>query len=255
VRRLLPRLAAIARAGRLSSLEDLAAALAKRSLAAASWASRAVQAGGSSRHLALVGLAAASAAVGLALAVAGAGRPALFPGGDRPLAWIPSLLIFAGAGGALLLRDRASKAVTLGMAGFGVAVFYALFRAPDLVLTQGSSSRSRWCYLLLAFRMLPPWRPEPGPAAAKVRRAVVGVTSAAWRRRWSGSLGRARGRARGEAAAGAVPARGPRHNAFNVILVDFPRRRHSGEITVLVFAALGALVLLGRSGGAERGRG
>ncbi len=246
----------IARAGRLSSLEDLAAALAKRSLAAASWASRAVQAGGSSRHLALVGLAAASAAVGLALAVAGAGRPALFPGGDRPLAWIPSLLIFAGAGGALLLRDRASKAVTLGMAGFGVAVFYALFRAPDLVLTQVLVESLSLVLLLLAFRKLPPLEPEPGPAAAKVRRAVVGVTLGGLAAALVlGASGAPAAEPAGRLQLARSLPEGHGHNAVNVILVDFRGADTLGEITVLVIAALGALVLLGRSGGAEAGTG
>jgi multicomponent Na+:H+ antiporter subunit A len=145
----------------------------------------------------------------------------------------------------VLTRYRFMSALLLGGVGFGCAVIFALYGAPDLALTQLLVETLTIVVFLLALRQMPS-RFEPAPSwAPRVLRigvaAAVGVTAALFMVMVSA--------ARTAPSSGEVyaqlsePEAGGR-NIVNVILVDFRGWDTMGEITVLAVAALGVVNLV-----------
>jgi len=226
-------------------------------LSASAWLGRAAQAGGHPRYVLVVLLFAAAAAV----AVSG-GAPSIAL--RSPVVWsadlaasaLPATIVAVGATLAVVLPDRVSKVVMLAAAGYGLALFYVLFRAPDLVLTQILVETITLVLLLLVFRRLPSLRPD---ARTRARRAVHGLVAAALGLAmaglaWYAGIHSSAQPASAEQIALALPeAKG--RNVVNVILVDFRGVDTLGEITVLAVAALGVVALgagRARSAGRER---
>lgn len=243
----------LARLALPAGLEQGTRALARTSVRAASRFSRWVQAGGHPRYVTLVVLAVGTA--GAALARVGAGPGWRWPsaGTEWPLAWVPTALVLVGAGGALLRPARASKAISLGLVGFGVALFYALFRAPDLVLAQVLVESLSLVLALLAFGGLPSLGADPRGRWRKGLHAAVGLAVGLGMAALA--LGAAGNNApdpagRAELAMAVPQAHG--RNAVNVILTDFRGGDTLGEIAVLAIAALGGVVLLGDGRGRMR---
>lgn len=219
--------------------------LAHSILGASSWFSRAAQAGGHPRYLAvtLLGAAAASAA-----AFGEVSPPRIhFPetwSVDLVAASLPAAIVAAGAVLAVLVPDRVSKVVLMAVAGYGLAVFYVLFRAPDLVLTQILVETISLVLLLLVFQRLPRLGPDE---RSRGRRAAHGLFAAALGLgmaflAWAAGVHPAAHPAGAEQIALSLPeAKG--RNVVNVILVDFRGADTLGEITVLAIAALGVVTL------------
>ena len=205
--------------------------------------SRAAQAGGQPRHLAITWLTAILAAL-LAwrgpLGLAGGWGPDL----DR--AWLPAALTTAGAIATLFMPGRTARVVTLAVAGYGVALFYVVFRAPDLVLTQILVETITLVLLLLVFRGLPRLGPDPRSRARRVLHAAIAAAMAALTAAiaWTSGLHRPATSAGAEQLARSLSEAHGR-NAVNVILVDFRGADTLGEITVLVIAAVSVVALLG----------
>jgi multicomponent K+:H+ antiporter subunit A len=223
-----------------------AALVARATLAVASASGRLLQAGGSSRFNAII-LVGALAAAAAPLVWKGLRPPYLAGFGLEPhLGWLPAAVTSGAALLVVLVRRRVVKAVMLSLVGYGVAFFYVVFRAPDLVLTQVLVETVSLVLLLLAFRRLPPLGDDrrPGPA-----RLIHGLVAAAFGGTmallaWSAGQAPAPDRTGALQAALSWPVAHGR-NAVNVILVDFRGIDTFGEIVVLVIAALGVLALLG----------
>jgi multisubunit Na+/H+ antiporter MnhB subunit len=142
---------------------------------------------------------------------------------------------------------RLGAALALTASGFLVALIYAVYRSPDILLTQILIETVSTIVILLVLYFMPPFRKDGlSPALSAWNAAVSGFfglamfvfvilcTSPAFRETrnlgqdyLARSLGEAGGR-----------------NAVNVIIVDFRAMDTIGEITVLVVVGLCVFGLL-----------
>jgi multicomponent K+:H+ antiporter subunit A len=236
----------IARPPREPETQILSDRLAAAILTLAGEASVVAQEGGRPRYLAIT-IATALLAAGAA-AWAGAIAPPLASGPELATAWLPTGMIVCGALATPFVPGRAAKVVTLAIAGYGVAVFFVLFRAPDLVLTQILVETVTLVLLLLVLARIGRLTDDARPRRA---RAAIAVASGlgALALTWGAGASRAPSPSGRAQLALALPGGGGR-NAVNVILVDMRGADTLGEITVLAIAALGVGALL--SGRRER---
>lgn len=177
----------------------------------------------------------------------------------RPLEAVLALLVVAGAAGTVLSGSRLAAVVALGVTGFGVALLFLVFGAPDLAMTQLAVETLSVLLFVAVLRRLPRLTSRSAPRARVVDALLAGATGAVMtglvlavhaeplRSRLApffreSSLALAKGR-----------------NVVNVILVDFRGLDTLGEITVLGVAALGVFSLVrlrlsSRGAGAKGGR-
>ncbi len=157
-------------------------------------------------------------------------------------------LIVAGALSAALARSTMMAVLSLGVVGYGVAVMYALFGAPDLAMTQFAVETLTVAIFVLVFSQLRGFG-DLSSRAVKIRDALVAsaagavVTTLVLFIGASGTTSRL-----STYFADAAPTLAHGHNVVNVILVDFRGFDTLGETTVLVTVAIGvrALLLIGR---------
>ena len=161
-------------------------------------------------------------------------------------------LVLAGAGIAVTARSRLASVAALGMTGYGVALIYLVFGAPDLAMTQFLVESLTVILFVLVFYHLPQFS-RLSPRNSLVRDAVVALLSgglmtalvlSAIGLNWFPSITE-------YFAENAVPG-GHGRNVVNVILVDFRGLDTLGEITVLSIAALGVFALLKLGPGADK---
>jgi multicomponent Na+:H+ antiporter subunit A len=170
----------------------------------------------------------------------------------QPHEWLVMVVIVTGALSAARARSTMAAVLSLGVVGYGVAMTFLLFGAPDLAMTQFSVETLTVLIYVLVFRHFPNLG-TLSPPAARVRDAliaagigtfiggvvfVVATTETAPRLR--------------EYFADMSLALGHGRNVVNVILVDFRGLDTMGEITVLATAAIGVRALL-RLAADERG--
>jgi multicomponent Na+:H+ antiporter subunit A len=160
-------------------------------------------------------------------------------------AWtVACLLIVAGAGAALLLRDRLGVLMASGLVGYGSAVLFLFAGAPDLAFTQFAVET---VLVVVAASVLPRYgRAMPRRAPWRWVNGVLAVTAGV------GTfllLAHLQGLpvntelADGFGRMSLPEAHG--HNVVNVIIVDFRALDTLGEIVVVAFSLLAALPLLG----------
>jgi len=155
-----------------------------------------------------------------------------------------ALVIMAGILAAVRSRSRLAAVAALGVVGYGMALLYIFFGAPDLAMTQFTIETLTVILLVLVLYRLPKFARLSGQTA-RIRDTVVAllagglmaalvlvVTSVPLRSALSpffieNSVALAKGR-----------------NIVNVILVDFRGIDTMGEITVLGVAAIGVYALL-----------
>jgi multicomponent Na+:H+ antiporter subunit A len=164
-----------------------------------------------------------------------------------------ALLVAASAVIAVRSRSRFGSIAAMGMAGYGIALIFLLFGAPDLAMTQFVVETLTVILFVLAFRHLPPYLALSTPPARAVDLAVctaMGVLMAALVLASAAvELGEKISPFYAESS---VPLAHGR-NIVNVILVDFRALDTLGEITVLAIAGFGVLALLKlRHGRGER---
>jgi multicomponent Na+:H+ antiporter subunit A len=153
-------------------------------------------------------------------------------------------IIVAAALVVATARSRFAAVTAMGVVGYGVALIFALFGAPDLAMTQLATETLTVILLVLVLYRVPRFVPLSSPWT-RARDALVAsaggglvtllvlmaVTQPGGSRLTpyfaENSLSRAHG-----------------HNVVNVILVDFRALDTLGEITVLAVAAIGAHALL-----------
>jgi multicomponent Na+:H+ antiporter subunit A len=154
------------------------------------------------------------------------------------------LLIVAGAVATVRGRSRLAAITSLGVVGYGVAMVFALFSAPDLAMTQFLVETLTLVLFVLVFYHVP----EPAPLSGFASRlrdafcaALVGglmtlLVFAAIELQLAPSIS-------AYYLEQSVPAAHGR-NVVNVILVDFRALDTLGEITVLAAAGIGVYALL-----------
>lgn len=153
-------------------------------------------------------------------------------------------VILGGALGAARAATRLAAVAALGVVGFGMALLFVMFGAPDLAMTQFSVETLMVVLFVLVVYRLPQFNRFSG-GASRIRDMVVAgaagalmaalvlvVTSVPLESRLAPYFAEA-----------SVPlAKG--RNVVNVILVDFRAMDTLGEITVLAVAAMGVVALL-----------
>jgi len=165
---------------------------------------------------------------------------------------VVAVLIVGGAGIAVGTSSALTAVAGLGIAGYGLALIYFLFGAPDLALTQFVVETLTVILFVLVLYHLPPFR-SFSPGAARARdvavSAAVGIVIAGVA---AISMSVELDPSAAEYYAETAPAVAHGRNIVNVILVDFRALDTLGEITVLGAAAVGAWALLRtRAGGAQ----
>jgi multicomponent Na+:H+ antiporter subunit A len=216
----------------------------------ASWQTRALQSGYLRRYLLII-IATAVGLIGISLLRAGAPIEFVRPQADMGV-WVyehlyhllVAGLILAGAAGAVHSRSRLTAIACLGVVGYGVALIYTLYGAPDLAITQFLIETLTVLLFVFVFYHLPgfPRISRMGvrirdlaiclPVGAMMTVLVLVATNVQLHEKISEYH-----------AAQSVPL-GHGRNIVNVILVDFRALDTLGEITVLGIAAIGVLALL-----------
>jgi multicomponent Na+:H+ antiporter subunit A len=159
--------------------------------------------------------------------------------------WMFSGIILMGALAAIRAASLLAAVVALGVVGYGVALIYILFSAPDLAMTQVAVETLTVVLFVLVLSRRPLQFADLSSTAIRIRDGVLAlaagglmtaliltVTAEPMRSRLvpyfaENSLLLAKGR-----------------NVVNVILVDFRALDTLGEITVLAVAAIGVYTLL-----------
>lgn len=170
--------------------------------------------------------------------------PVPLTGIDFPSLAIASTIMIAALATAILHRRRLSALLFLSVVGLGVALVFARFSAPDLVLTQLSVEVVSIILLMLILFLLPRMNPRDSSARRLWRDAAVatvgglslGAFTFAILTRPMESISRF---FLAESVGG-----GGGTNVVNVVLVDFRGFDTFGEITVLAVAAIGIFGLL-----------
>lgn len=97
---------------------------------------------------------------------------------DSPISLYEGLLtaVMAIAAISILFTKSHLSAILLnGVLGFSIAIFFVLFRAPDLALTQLVIETVTTVLFLLCFHFLPEWTTERSSKRIKVRNAVIAI--------------------------------------------------------------------------------
>jgi multicomponent Na+:H+ antiporter subunit A len=155
-----------------------------------------------------------------------------------------AILILMGTVAAVLARSRLGTLAALGAVGYGVALLFGIYGAPDLALTQFVVETLMVILFALILLRLPPYALLSSPGG-RIRDAVVSIAAGAMMTALvlaSGSGLHSR-----EVTAALVERSVPEahgRNVVNVILVDFRALDTLGEIAVLVLAAMGVITLL-----------
>lgn len=155
-----------------------------------------------------------------------------------------AVLVIAAAAVAVRTHDRFVAILALSVGGYGVALLYLLFGAPDLAMTQFAVETLTLILLVIVIVHLPGIQGEE-PLGIRLRDGAVAlgvgglltlimsvIVQAPLDLRVSEYL----------AEKSYTEAEG--HNIVNVILVDFRALDTMGEITVLAIAAIGVYVLM-----------
>ncbi len=167
--------------------------------------------------------------------------------------WLTALVILAGALFATITSSRLAAVAALGVVGYGVALIYIIFGAPDLAMTQFCIETLSIILFVLVLHKLPHFA-LLSTTRSRLRDLAVALgigtvmTMLVWRAisqplhpvlsSWFMEQ--------------SLPA-GHGRNVVNVILVDFRALDTLGEITVLAVAALGVYGMLKRRPG-QRGK-
>ncbi|MHB8976091.1 MAG: putative monovalent cation/H+ antiporter subunit A [Trichloromonadaceae bacterium] len=212
-------------------------------LSLAGWQTRVLQ-NGRLRIYLLTIVGATVALVGFTLATRSGVRlaPGYTPIFTRDL--VVASLVLAAAWVALRSGSRLVAIVAMGVVGYGVALIFVQFGAPDLAMTQFIIETMTVVLFVLVFHRLPIFsllrgrkrRPLDGVVALGAGAVMTLLTLVVLTER-QGS------RVSGFFAEQSLPAAHGR-NLVNVILVDFRALDTLGEIAVLALAGAGVLALL-----------
>ena len=154
-------------------------------------------------------------------------------------------LIIAAAIAVTFIPRRLAAVAALGVVGYGVAVIFIMFGAPDLAMTQFAIETLTVVLFVLAIYRLPRFKPL-SERGTRLRDAVIAITAGGIMTTLvliiTSSEPPDLRVTRFFARMSYLQAKG--QNVVNVILVDFRGIDTMGEITVLSIAAIGVYALL-----------
>jgi multicomponent Na+:H+ antiporter subunit A len=154
------------------------------------------------------------------------------------------VVIIAGAVGAALAKSTMAAVLSLGVVGYGVAMTFLIYGAPDLAMTQFSVETLTVIIYVLVFRHFRTLG-ELSPRLIRYRDLAIGAGNGVLIGGLVLSVATTETAARlREFFVEAGPTLGHGRNIVNVILVDFRGFDTMGEITVLATAAIGVRALL-----------
>ena len=163
------------------------------------------------------------------------------------------IVIIAGAIAATVAKSTMGAVLSLGVVGYGVAVTFLLYGAPDLAMTQFSVETLTVIIYVLVFRHFRNLGPL-SPPLVRYRDFLIGAANGMLIGALVLSVSTTPTAARlREYFVEFGPLLGHGRNIVNVILVDFRGFDTMGEITVLATAAIGVRALL-RIAVRDRGR-
>ena len=155
-----------------------------------------------------------------------------------------TMVIIVGAVAATVAKSTMAAVLSLGVVGYGVAVTFLLYGAPDLAMTQFSVETLTVIIYVLVFRHFRNLGPL-SPPLVRVRDFVIGAANGTLIGALVLSVATTATAARlREYFVEFGPTLGHGRNIVNVILVDFRGFDTMGEITVLATAAIGVRALL-----------
>ena len=166
---------------------------------------------------------------------------------DSPFQVAVSLFVIVAAIAAAFQERRIAAVFLLGAVGYGVAILFVMYGAPDLALTQILFETLALVLFVLVLRHLPDRFRKRQHRFGQTSRLIIsiglgtfvgGFALVAVNARVTESIGF-------EMAARALPDTGAR-NVVNVILTDFRALDTLGEITVLLVVAIGIATLVGQ---------
>lgn len=145
---------------------------------------------------------------------------------------------------ATVTTSRLAAVAALSVVGYGVALIYVWFGAPDLAMTQFMVETLTVILFVLVFYHLPRLRSLSG-SLSRARDIAIALAAGGFMTALvlAASAGRGQSRLASYYAEESVPG-GHGQNVVNVILVDFRALDTLGEITVLSVAAFGVFALL-----------
>ncbi|MCI2266729.1 hydrogen gas-evolving membrane-bound hydrogenase subunit E, partial [Sediminivirga luteola] len=182
------------------------------------------------------------------IAIAGAGLPLLWPGWGAANVEAPDVPLFimvaAGVIAVIVARARLAAIISVGVAGFAVAIWFFVLGASDVALTQLLVEILTVVIMVLVLRRLGrEFTPTPRArrVGASIAAAVAGVTAFFATLAFTGH--------RGLSPVGEYFLREAENdtggtNVVNTILVDFRALDTLGELVVLAIAALAINSLL-----------
>ncbi len=159
--------------------------------------------------------------------------------------WMIVLLLISGAFAAVAARTKLAAVISLGIAGFSVALLYMMYSAPDLAITQILVETLTVIVIALVMVYLPVTPDDVSVSGRRIRDAIIAGTSGLLVTTmvimvvslpFDTSLQEFFAANSYEKAYGM--------NIVNVILVDFRAFDTLGEITVLGTAAIGVYALI-----------
>jgi multicomponent Na+:H+ antiporter subunit A len=154
------------------------------------------------------------------------------------------LVIVAGAIAATLARSTMSAVLSLGAVGYGVAMVFLSFGAPDLAMTQFSVETLTVLIYVLVFRHFRRLG-ALSPLGVRARDGLIAIGTGIFIGGLLLSVATTETAPKlREYFAAFGPTLGHGRNIVNVILVDFRAFDTLGEITVLATAAIGVHALL-----------
>ncbi|HVR29052.1 MAG TPA: putative monovalent cation/H+ antiporter subunit A [Thermoanaerobaculia bacterium] len=210
---------------------------------AARWQTRLLQSGYLRRYIVIV-VASTVGTAGYALLTRGDPSTPLHWTGARAHELAVAILIVAATAMAALSSSRLAAVAAMGAVGYGLALLFVFFSAPDLAMTQIVVETLTVVLFVLAFHHLPRFS-DRSTTADRLRDAVVAGAAGLLLTTLVLLATRSRLHARISEyylENSAVAAHG--RNVVNVILVDFRSLDTLGEIVVLATAAVGAYALL-----------
>ena len=164
--------------------------------------------------------------------------------GVRPHELLVIVVIIAGAIGAAVAKSTMAAVLSLGVVGYGVAMTFLLYGAPDLAMTQFSVETLTVIIYVLVFRHFRNLG-TLSPPLVRYRDLAIGAGNGVLIAGLVLSVSTTETAARlREYFVEFAPTLAHGRNIVNVILVDFRGFDTMGEITVLATAAIGVRALL-----------
>ena len=161
--------------------------------------------------------------------------------------WLISALIGLGAMTAIQTQSPLAAVTALGVVGYGVALIYVLFGAPDLAMTQFLVETLSVILFALILVHLPGFKAPETKLNSNLRRIVNSIIAISFGALMTGFLWVALDIPLEPSLAQYFSSKslseGHGRNIVNVILVDFRALDTLGEITIIILAGLGVVSL------------